>query len=244
MDFSITSLLSNLSDAAQPASKKKSKKTKKAVVEDVVVDAAASEGPDSAVELAAAFGSTTSATAPVLAPATFLNGSKKRKYSIDELLGDDAGSINEDEDRREMSGTQSKSAKKRAIKRDSAERLKRTVFLGNLAATITAKQVKRLMASVLAGQKGSLDSMLGKTAPAAAASAPADDDDELSEGEEPEKDLDDLLEEDVSDDDEAGGAAPLPPGARARIESVRLRSLPISGTPVASGSDYKAMRKV
>ncbi len=36
----------------------------------------------------------------------------------------------------------------------------------------------------------------------------------------------------------------MPPGARARIESVRLRSLPISGTPVASGSDYKAMRKV
>lgn len=246
MDFSLTAILSTLAPPAAgsaPSGKSKRSKKAKSDAEGPSTDAAEAVEPVVEQRLAAAFGAAISGEEPALLPPTALENTKKRKLvSIDDLEGE-LGEAEEQE-----KGKPSKSALKRAAQRESRERLGRTVFIGNLEPLITGKEVKRLAAAILAELPGiALDALVPRRARGAVDEdeVPQDDEDE----EEDQPDLDDLNESDVpTSDDEDGtagaGTATLPPGTLRRIESVRLRSVPISGTAVASGSDYKMMRKV
>ena len=109
------------------------------------------------------------------------------------------------------------------------ERLARTVFVGNLSASLSRRQLQRTINRFLHGVRGSLDEL------AALVKAGEGDGD------------DDSVEDRPVDNGDFGGVdSAFVPGRdmESPVESVRLRSLPIQGVSVESGSDFKKMRKV
>ena len=98
---------------------------------------------------------------------------------------------------------------------DDAERLSRTVFVGNVAAGTEQKALERfVLASVDFTAVTPVQSMTAETDVTGATLMGADN-----------------------------GVAPLVKGNRSPIESVRFRSIAIEPLAIAPGSDYKAMRK-
>lgn len=232
-DFSITGFLEGLGQAKPESKPEKSKKKRAKPDDSEPVTAPVTEKPD-AVVLATAFQASSTGGGPQLAPAAAVSSkSKKRRHSIDDVLGDcTSGSDSEQE--KETSGRQ---GKKRAVVKDSAEKIARTVYIGNLCSTVKPKEIKRLMNAVLSGRKGPLDNLIKPPS--------AGKDDEEGGSDEDLPDLDDLSEGDILSDEEGDvEETNATKSARNAVESVRLRSVPITGTRVASGSSYKVMKKV
>jgi hypothetical protein len=232
-DFSITGFLAGL---GEPKSDRKAHKSRKkgAIAEEPEPAAPRVEDNSSAAVLASAFQPSDASTGPQLVPAAAVSSkSKKRRHSIDDVL-QDLASGTESEEEKETSGRRSK---KRVVAKDSAEKLARTVYVGNLCSTIKPKEIKRLMNAVLAGRNSPLDDLIKP--PTAETEATEDgDEDNLP-------DLDELSEGDISDDDESDAEAnSIAKTFQNAVESVRLRSVPVTGTRVASGSSYKVMKKV
>lgn len=118
----------------------------------------------------------------------------------------------------------------RVLTPEEQERLERTVFIGNLSAALTRRQIQRALNRFLNGARESLDDLV---LPSKAGGAGDD------QGEEEEE----AVPEDTGD---FGGVdTAFVPGrdVKSPVESVRLRSVPIKGVSVESGASYKSMRK-
>ena len=126
----------------------------------------------------------------------------------------------------------------RVMSAEELERLERTVFVGNVVASLTRRQLQRAMNRFVNGGRQSLDELI--MPPKRMGEGRGDEEAE----EEEEGDGADAVVEDTGD---FGGIdSAFAPGRdlRSPVESVRLRSLPIQGVSVESGSDFRKMRKV
>jgi hypothetical protein len=151
--------------------------------------------------------------------------------------------------------------------KDDADRVARTIFVGNVPTSMTAIQVARLFqshlnearkAGTLAAAPAAVEKAAGDASGDAAEAAPSDAADSVSaaeksaEGLPPKADVAVTDEEKVDVDSVDGDAKEAGDGASAPrkrrnltpdVESVRFRSIPVAAVAVAPGADYKTMTK-
>jgi hypothetical protein len=114
---------------------------------------------------------------------------------------------------------------------EELERLSRTVFVGNVVATLTRRQLQRAFNRFLSGAKESFDELILPSRKAG-----AEEDEEEDEAPPLPADGDDADDVDLSSAFVPGRSLTNP------VESVRLRSMPIMGVPSA-GATFKSMRR-